>query len=168
MNTIAWGLLGKSSLIFSVLAFSSPLSAGWQNTEWGMTAEEVEAAMGGQAPLNRGRRDERLGDKEIRNVGEHQTRDARFRAVYYYDEAGLSHVALEPVSGDCEAIVAALLVEYGEPIKISDQAILRLVIWHDQAKQNRIRLMLSSGICNVNYERLSDYAVFDLGSGEAP
>lgn len=167
MNRKAWHLLGKSCLIFPVLAFSTPLYAGWQNAEWGMTAEEVETAMEGQAPLDRGRRDDRLGDKDVRNVGEYRTRDARFRTVYYYDEAGLSHVSLTPVSGRCEKIVAALVAEHGKPLRISDQPLLRLVIWHDKAKQNRIRLMLASGICDINYERLSDYTDFDLDNAQA-
>jgi hypothetical protein len=46
-------------------------------------------------------------------------------------------------------------------VRVSDQTILRLVIWHDPPNQNRIRLLLSRDVCDVNYERLSDYQSID-------
>lgn len=146
------------------LTMATPAEAGWQNTLWNMTPEEVATAMAGQAPLSRGSWRDRLGEKEIQNVGEHRTADAHFRTVYYYDQGGLSQVALYRKSGDCKKIASHLFAEHGQPVTISDQIILRLTIWHDEANQNRIRLMTSQGLCNVHYERLSDYKDIDLSS----
>src|SRR5690606_3836530 len=98
--------------------------------------------------------------------GEYKTEEASFRTVYYYDQHGLSQIALYRKSGDCEKITAELLTQHGQPVRVSDQTILRLVIWHDEAAQNRIRLMVSRGVCDVHYERLSDYRAIDLASAQ--
>lgn len=120
--------------------------------------------MAGQAPLSQGSSGDRLGGKQIGNVGEYRLGEARFRSVYYYDDRGLAHVALHRKSGSCREILEAVAKQYGEPVRISDQAILRLVIWHDRGAGNRIRLLLSAGNCNLNYERLSDYEAVDLAA----
>lgn len=152
----------RAGLAMSALLVANAAQAGWQKTEWGMTAEEVAAAMGGEAPLDHGKRGDRLGDNEVRNVGKFSLDDSKFRTVYYYDAKGLSHVALIRRSGDCEKITTKLFAEYGKPQRISDQAILRLIIWHDAPTQTRIRLLVSKDICDINYERLSDYLDSDL------
>ena len=140
----------------ALVLLAAPANAGWQEAQWGMTAEQVADAMSGKAPLDRGRRGDRLGGREIRNVGEHEAWGARFRAVYYYDEAGLSQVSLNRKSGDCEAIAAALVAEHGNPTRISDQTIFRVIIWNDETARNQIRLLRSKSICDVAYERLAD------------
>lgn len=151
-------------LMFWVSASLAATSAQarWQATEWGMAPEQVAAAMAGAAPLSRGVQRERLGGKTIGNVGEHRLGGARFRAVYHYDEHGLAHVALGRRTGDCRQIYASLVAAHGQPIGVSDQVILRLFIWHDRPAGNRIRLLVSEGLCDLNYERLSDYEAFDL------
>jgi len=150
--------------MFSVLCAGTAADAQWQETRWGMTPEEVAAAMNGLAPLSRGSRGDRLGNKTIGNVGEYRLGRARFRAVYYYDAAGLAHVGLYRRSGDCRQILMALEEMHGRPVRISDQVILRLIIWHDQPAGNRIRLLVSQSLCDLNYERLSDYEAIDLGA----
>ncbi|HVQ08454.1 MAG TPA: hypothetical protein VMS43_08455 [Allosphingosinicella sp.] len=144
------------------LSFAVPAAAGWQSTRWNMTPEQVATAMAGQAPLDRGRRGERLGGKRVGNVGTYQLGNARFRSVYYYDDNGLAQVALNKTSGNCREIYAAIVRDHGAPIGISDQLILRLFIWHDRASENRIRLIVSQSLCDLNYERLSDYEAYDL------
>jgi hypothetical protein len=144
------------------LALASPAAAGWQATRWNMTPEQVAAAMAGQAPLSRGSRGERLGGKRIGNVGSYRLGNARFRAVYHYDANGLAQVALNRISGNCRDIFAAIARQHGAPVVTSDQMILRLFIWHDRASENRIRLIVSESLCDLNYERLSDYEAIDL------
>lgn len=48
---------------------------------------------------------------------------------------------------------------------VSDQIILRLLIWHDRPAGTRIRLLVSESLCDLNYERLSDYEAHDLRPG---
>jgi hypothetical protein len=135
--------------------------ARWLATEWGMSPEQVAAAMAGQAPLSHGSRRVRLGGKRIGNAGSYRSGDAQFRAIYYYDARGLAHIALNRISGSCRRIHANLAAEHGPPLLVSDQLILRLFIWHDRARENRIRLMVSASLCDLNYERLSDYEAID-------
>jgi hypothetical protein len=144
------------------LTLAVPAAAGWQSMRWNMTPEQVAEAMAGQAPLSRGRRDDRLGDKRIGNVGTYRLGNARFRSVYYYDDRGLAHVGLYRLSGDCREIYASIAREHGAPVRTSDQLILRLFIWHDRAAETRIRLLVSASICDLNYERLADYEAHDL------
>jgi hypothetical protein len=146
----------------AILFGGSAAEARWEATEWGMTPEQVAGAMAGSAPLSQGSRGDRLGGKTIGNVGEHRFAGARFRAVYYYDAGGLAHVALYRRSGNCRDIQAALAAAYGRPVVVSDQLILRLLIWHDRPAGTRIRLLLSTSLCDLNYERLSDYEAHDL------
>ncbi len=141
---------------------ASPATAGWQATRWNMTPEQVAEAMAGQAPLSNGSRRDRLDRKRIGNAGTYRLGNARFRTLYYYDANGLAHVALYRTSGDCREIYAAVAGEHGVPIVTSDQLILRLFIWHDRPSQTRIRLIVSQSICDLNYERLSDYEARDL------
>ncbi len=150
---------------FAALCAGTGVGAQWQETRWGMTPEEVAAAMNGAAPLSRGSRGDRLDGKTIGNVGEYRLGGARFRAVYYYDAAGLAHVGLYRRSGDCRQILMALEEMHGRPARISDQTIFRLIIWHDRPAGNRIRLLASQNLCDLNYERLSDYEEIDLQAG---
>lgn len=138
--------------------------ARWEATEWGMTPAQVAAAMGGAAPLSSGRRGDRLGGKTIGNVGTYDFAGARFRANYHYDANGLAHIALSRLRGRCQDIYAALVGAHGQPTRISDQMILRLYIWHDRPAGNRIRLLVSTSLCDLNYERLSDYEAHDLSA----
>lgn len=154
-----------SAVLLAAAVAASPARADWQATRWNMSPEQVAEAMAGQAPLSRGSSRDRLGGKRVGNVGEYRSAEARFRTIYYYDAAGLAQITLVRRSGDCRAIGEALVRQHGQPIRVSDQVILRLLIWHDREARNRIRLMVSqAGICDVHYERLSDYEAHDLAN----
>ena len=151
-------------LALPIVLGASAAEARWQGTEWGMRPEQVAVAMAGAAPLSRGGRGDRLGGKTIGNVGEHRFAGARFRTVYYYDADELAHIALYRRSGSCREIQAALGAAHGQPVIVSDQVILRLIVWHDRGAGNRIRLLVSESLCDLNYERLSDFEAHDLRS----
>jgi hypothetical protein len=138
--------------------------AGWQSTRWNMTPEQVADAMAGHAPRSRGNSGDRMGQKRVGNVGSFRLGNATFRSVYYYDANGLAHIALGRTSGNCRDIYASLVREHGVPVRVSDQLILRLFIWHDRAAENRIRLIVSQSLCDLNYERLADYEAIDLAA----
>ena len=126
-----------------------------------MTPEQVAAAMRPAAPLSNGRRGDRIGDMRVGNVGYHSFAGGRFRTVYYYDDRGLAQIALTPTSGHCRPVIDALIQRYGNPLRVSDQVILRVIIWHDPAASNRIRLLMSQSVCTLHIERLSDYEAVD-------
>lgn len=162
VNSASLARTAGIAAIVLAATLASPAAAGWQTTRWNMTPEQVAAAMAGQAPLSNGSRRERLGGKRIGNMGWYSLGNARFRSVYHYDANGLAHVALNRTSGSCREIYAAIAREHGAPVATSDQVILRLFIWHDRPAENRIRLIVSEGLCDLNYERLSDYEALDL------
>jgi hypothetical protein len=167
MRSTCGGFLRRGPIAAAAAAAlfaAAPAAAEWHGTRWNMTPDEVAAAMAGAAPLSRGSRGKRLGGKRIGNVGEYRMGTARFRSVYYYDAGGLAHIELQRRSGECREIAEALVARHGPPLAVSDQILFRLLIWHDRPEQNRIRLMVSpqAGVCNLNYERLSDYEAYDL------
>ena len=67
-------------------------------------------------------------------------------------------------SKHCSETQRDLIANFGQPIRVSDQIVIRLLIWHDEPRQTRIRVMTSpkSEICNLNFERLSTYRSHDL------
>ena len=150
------------SLAGTLLLCAQPAFAGWQATRWNMTPDQLAAAMGGSAPISRGSSGDRLGEKRVGNVGQYRLGNARFRTVYYYDANGLAQIALKRTGGDCREVYAGLVRDHGQPIVTSDQVVLRLFIWHDRPAENRIRLLVSTSVCDLNYERLTDYEAIDL------
>lgn len=147
---------------FALALAAAPAAAGWEAAEWDMTPRQVAAAMAGRAPLGRGSGSDRLGGKKVGNVGIHTIGKARFRAVYHFDARGLSLVHLELQRGRCDDLYRELVARHGPPLRVSDQLVLRLFIWHDRPQRTRVRLLVSASLCNLNYERLSDYEAHDL------
>lgn len=146
-----------------VLAYPGAATAGWRGAEWGMAPEEVATILP-DAPLSKGTSGDRLGGKTIGNVGQHTMGKEKLKAVFYYDERGLQSVGLSPRRPkSCPALTATLIETYGEPLRISDQQILMLIIWHDRPTSSRIRLLVLGGRggCTLYYERLSDYEEAD-------
>lgn len=153
----------RSLFVAMAVALTPQVShAGWRGAEWNMAPEQV-AAVDSSAPLDKGRPGERLGKRRIGNVGSQTIGEVPVRAVYYYDKKGLGLVSLTPDKlSDCQAMARGILAERGEPFRISDQVILKLIIWHEKDSGNRLRLMLSdAGICTLYYERLEDYEAID-------
>ncbi len=135
--------------------------AGWRGAEWDMNPAQVAAALP-EALLDKGAKGERLQGKTIGNVGRFTLGGQQAKGVFYYDKAGLQSVALTPEKAACPAVARGVLAEFGEPMGISDQVILKVVIWHDAKAANRVRLLLlGTGDCTVYYERLSDYEEID-------
>jgi hypothetical protein len=148
------------------LLYAMPAQAGFENTEWGMTPEQVEAAMSGKAKLSKGSKGKELEGKRIGNAGTYEVDEIEFSSTYYYDDRGLAQVSLDAEFKQCTEVVRSVMAKHGQPKKVSDQIILRLIIWHDEANSNRLRLLYSqAGICNLNYERLDDYKDVDNTSG---
>ncbi|WP_029907658.1 hypothetical protein [Caulobacter sp. UNC358MFTsu5.1] len=141
--------------------------AGWAATEWDMSPAQVEAAMPGTKPVKRG---EVLSKGQARSAGQYVLNGQAVRTTYYYDDKGLSLVMLRVPFKACGATLDQLQRDHGRPLRISDQVILRLVIWHDEPAQTRIRLMVSPGaeICNLHFERLSTYREIDLAAAARP
>ncbi len=159
-------LLAVAVTLASVIAPNA--HAGWRGAEWGMTPEDVQTAMKGEAPLGESWKDDT--EDKVRNIGEYVWEGHKFRALYRYDAQGLSAVTLEWKSKvrekDCQALLENVIAGSGPPLRVSDQVLFKNIIWHDKESQNRIRLMVSlpAGICALHMERLSDYEAHDLAN----
>lgn len=85
------------------------------------------------------------------------------RAKYYFRDDALSQIAIPAPYRRCQPVVEAMLARYGDPLIVSDQVILKLIIWHDVASDTRPVLMLSSaGICDLTLYPLAEYRDNDL------
>jgi hypothetical protein len=164
-------LILRTLSIATILLISLPAHAGWRGAEWGMTPAQVAEAMKGEAPLSRagkaGKADsiDRPGNKGI-----FEWDGEKFEVVYVFDKDGLESIGLDSkkkvTAKSCEQMVQRLVTQHGRPLRISDQTILKLIIWHDKPSENRLRLMVSipAGICTLFYERLSEYEAHDLAN----
>lgn len=147
--------------------------AGWRGAEWNMTPQQVTDAMKGEAPLTRAERKGKADENSSGNAGKHVQDGETFEVNYYYDAKGLRSVFLDLAekkpkarSAKCAAFLQRLIAAHGQPLRESDQIIMRLLIWHDKPNQNRMRLVLSEGgqACGLFYERLGDYEANDLAN----
>jgi hypothetical protein len=154
-------VLAAMTLLGCLIASATPALAGWEATEWGMSPEQVEAAVPGAERLLRG---ETLDGKRAMSREPYQLGEQHLQARYFYDANGLAMVEVDVSRRECNAAVDVLLQRYGNPLRISDQAILRLVIWHDEPTGTRIRTLLSTNVCSVYFERLADYRDVDLAN----
>ncbi len=145
----------RALFLLAAINITSPLQAGWDGAQWNMTAKQVAAANGVLAPLSSGKRKDRLDGRTVGNVGEQTLGKAKFRVVYYYDEAGLAQITFNHRSGSCESVAETLIEQYGEPSEMKDQIIFRTVTWLDLQGENRVTLMISRGLCDVILQRLS-------------
>jgi len=152
--------IARAAVVTAIL-WPGASAAGWRGAEWDMDPEQVAAAIPAAA-LDKGAKGERLKGKTIGNVGRFMMGDHQVKGVFYYDKAGLQSVALTPDKAACPVVARGVLAELSEPMRISDQVILKVVIWHDAKAANRVRLLLlGTGDCTVYYERLSDYEEID-------
>jgi hypothetical protein len=143
--------------------------AGWDKTAWDMTPDQVAQAAGQETHLARGgpRRD--LAGFKIGNEGRHEWQGLKFRTTFYYDDRGLALVDLEARPEKCVELARALVRAYGQPVKLTDQVIMRSIVWHDAAQQNRILLIAAgAAFCDLRYYRLADWERIDLAHPLAP
>ena len=149
--------------IFLALALSAslalPSAAQEAPLRWGMSPDEVLAAAPGGRAVTRG---ETLDAGQVRVSARDEVAGVSGSSRFFFSTEGLSLIEFSVRDRDCRTLAAALLEAEGQPLRISDQGILRLVIWHDEANDQRLRLMTSIGICSLYREPLADYRDIDL------
>lgn len=158
----------KASLAVLALLCAAPAHAGWRGAEWNTSPEQVAGAMKGEAPLTKaGANGKAAAGRLAGNKSAFVWDGDKFDVDYFYDEAGLKSVTLEPKKASrkaCMTLVDRVIAERGQPLRMSDQTIIKLLIWHDKPAGNRIRLMLTGTgeACWLHYERLTDFEERDL------
>ncbi len=146
------------------MLFATGAQAGWETTEWGMTPQQVAAAAGDAAvPVQRPYKD-RQGDMVIANSGEYAIGPDRLKSRFYYEQDRLVMIGMSLDRKHCASLVNSLQARYGAPLRISDQVILKLIIWHEAATNTRIRLLVSTSICDLYFEPRDRYLAVDTAA----
>ena len=147
-------LLAAVASTFALNIFSSPPDAGWEGAEWGMTPEQVSAAVPGVRVVRRGMS---LANARKKGVRDAQLYEIGLEAEYYFGPEGLAFVRFDVPFRRCEALVHDMLAEHGEPTGVSDQIILKLITWEDPEAGNRLVLMHSAaGICDLRIRSIAE------------
>lgn len=148
----------------AALLWPGAAAAGWRGAEWGMSPEQVAAATPvGVAPIGKPPKPDKEG-KFTGNAGRFEAGGFKFTTAFTFDDKGLASVGLTPTRAKaCQAFAKATLAERGQPLRVSDQTLLMLLIWHEADAGNRVRLLLpgAGAGCTLYYERLSDYEEAD-------
>ena len=136
------------------LMFSPPSAAGWEGAEWGMTPEQVSAAVPGMRTVRRGTS---LSNARKQGVRDAALYEIELEAEYFYGSDGLAFIRFDVPFGRCEALVDGLLAEQGQPTDVSDQAILKLITWENPEAGNRLVLLHSAaGICDLRIRSITE------------
>lgn len=147
-------LLAAVASTFALNIFPPPPDAGWEGAAWGMTPEQVSAAVPGVRVVRRG--------MSLDNARKQGVRDAELYGIdlegeYYFGPDGLAFIRFEVPFRRCEALVHGLLAEHGEPTGVRDQIILKLIIWEDPEAGNRLVLMHSTaGFCDLRIRSIAE------------
>lgn len=153
-------LTAVAALTVAMFVFAGPALAGWEATTWGMTPEQVQAAMPGTRPFRHSRD---YNGMRKRVIGPYQLNGATVDAMYYFDEQGLGRVSMTAPPAKCEDLGRDLIARYGQPLLVRDEVIIRSFIWHDEAAETRVLLVASpANVCNLFFDRLATYRDNDL------
>jgi hypothetical protein len=148
---------GVTALIFA--AVSSPASAGWQYTIWGMTPQQVVAASGGKVTLGEGSPGDQISGSSLRvgAIGTHSSGKWQFGTVFYFDDNKLALVQAKLRNGQngCGALWADMKSAYGKPFSEDHDTISSDAIWHDAKKNNFISILEIGDLCHLSYKPLN-------------
>lgn len=159
MAKVRGWVAGLASLAFAGVAMAQDgLPEGLR---WGWTQQQLLAASPDIRPSRHGGA---FNDARPRAEGPIRIGDQDLRARYYFDDDdSLKFVKVEVPYQRCRDALTALVNQYGEPLIVSDQTILKNLIWHDTPHQARPVLMVSqAGICSLTLFELGGYRDHDL------
>ncbi len=147
-------LLAAAAAVLALGGSSSPSDPGWEGAAWGMTPEQVSAAVPGVRAV---RREESLSNARKQRVSDARLYGIDVEAEYYFDADGLAFIRFEVPFRRCEALVDGLLTEHGSPVEVHDQVILRLITWEDPDGGDKLVLLYSSArICDLRIRSIED------------
>ena len=90
-----------------------------------MTPGEVVSASPGSRLVSRG---ERLSGGQVRVIGRDQFGGLEVPTRYFFDDVGLSMIEFRLPGRSCAGAVRSMIQTYGEPVRVSDQIVMRLLI----------------------------------------
>tara|TARA_R110002051_G_scaffold170789_1_gene241321 strand:+ start:157 stop:654 length:498 start_codon:yes stop_codon:yes gene_type:complete len=145
------------SIVLSFVLMASSAKAGWQETNWGMTVEEVSEVTGAKRKQDEGKRVQDLvSEMSMPYVVDGMTLEANF----LFDETGgLAMVQLTGRERDCSKFANTVPEIYGAPETQREVPQIGVSsMWRDLDEKNLVTL-LWSGIpaplvvfCQLSYE----------------
>ena len=129
-------------------AASAPVSADWQWTKFGMTAEEVIAASDGKAAWTT----DADGNPSLEAPYDAST--IGFTAHFLFDESKrLRKVRLDPRDPSCNATRMLLGQQYGDPFaKDGMSGLVVISTWKDEKLGNEVTFVeMNDGDCALSY-----------------
>jgi hypothetical protein len=161
MTARAW-LIAAPALLFA----AAPALADYGPTRWGMNAEEVIAAVGGDARKVKDNKDKRILDHKRFVMSNHEDGGIAYEASYFFGKKGdgLSMVNLVPTApeSNCAATRSAFLERLGEGIERSETLIGGLeqssITWRtgpgeEVVEYLQVRLFGNTSHCQVLYQQ---------------
>jgi hypothetical protein len=132
-----------ASLTF-LLLLSTPAMADWQYTKWGMSPDQAIEASGGN--LRQTTASERTGEARFNQqpglTGSYIAGEFKFNAFFYFDNTGLSMVALDLVDGaQSRALLDSVRARYGSPDENRSGGTLLSFRWIRPSEQNTVGLV---------------------------
>lgn len=141
----------------------APASAHWQWTRWGMTPDQVIAASKGTARAGTGEKSAQ-GDGTVGVIGSYDAGGRVFTAKFYFQSGLLAYVVLGSRDWQaCLQTVRDLQAVYGKPIEWSDGGAASNATWLDQARGNRVKIVVVPDVyCEVQYSPIASAAASGL------
>ncbi|HYI40812.1 MAG TPA: hypothetical protein VE053_10880 [Allosphingosinicella sp.] len=136
----------------AALALPAPAAAHWEKTKWGMSPQQVKAAMG--AAPGSGIPGDNMPGYTVGNVGTYAKGGFSFRAVYYHRSNALALVLLQLNSGDCAALRRSLVAAHGAPATAQTNAVFESAVWRDKLKNDQMTYR-RIGTCSIRYQPLA-------------
>ena len=148
--------------VATYLLGASPALATWNNTEWGMTVEEVLAAVGESGRQVRDDRDKRILDARRLVTAEDTQTEVHYTVDYLFEgrQERLTKVNLVPETNECADAHDAFAANLGErqteekrmEIMPGRQVILESKqVWQDPAGQGTVSYMSISFETELQY-----------------
>lgn len=155
-------LAAAAALLFA----AQPAFAEYGPTRWGMSAEDVIAAVGGDARKVKDIKDKRILDHKLFVMSNHEDGGIPYEASYFFGKKGegLSMVNLVPAApeSNCAATRAAFVERLGEGIERSETLIEGLeqssITWRtgpgeEVVEYLQVRLFGKTSHCQVLYQQ---------------
>lgn len=125
----------KLAVVVAATMLASPVLAGWQNTSWDMSKQQVIAATGASSVL--GTPGQAVFGADLGAEGRYSALGFDFQSQFYFDQADRLRVVRlmldEPEK--CPDLLTSLMGIYGRPVESSPIS----TVWLDVEQNNRIR-----------------------------
>ncbi|NEX94209.1 hypothetical protein [Caulobacter sp. 17J65-9] len=156
MKRVLWATATVASL-----ALCGSAAADWEYTRWGMTAQEVVAASGGQVALDAGTSGDRTKGFTVGAVGRYEFEGYHFRSVFYFNDSGLALIKNEAeLKGydHCMDLIDHVQALYGAPEAKIDEQFMTARTWHDPKTMNFASVLAinsDNGSCSLDFQPLA-------------